>query len=484
MTPKYEETWDSLKKHRQPEWLDDAKWGIYFHWGPYSVPAFGNEWYPHNMYFNWAGYHEEHFGPLEEGHGYKELIPMFTAENFDPDYWAALFKEAGAQFAGPVAEHHDGFSMWASKVNPWNAMDMGPHRDIVGEMAKAIRNQGMKFITTFHHANNWYYYFHEPVLDTSDPEYASLYGKPHEATQGIGYSSTREDRPDLAFNEQWFAKLKEVIDNYRPDLIWFDFCLSRIMDKFKRKFLAYYYNAAEEWGTEVEVLYKDFNLPPGVGILDYERGRSSAMTHYKWITDTSMGRKSWSYIDNEEYLPIDSLVQSFVDRIAKNGYLLLNFGPKANGDIPQEVQDRFRAFGAWIKVNEEAIFGSTPWVVAEEGPIKLMKDGGFNEDQDYTNPYTSEDIRFTTKGNALYAIAFGWPDQELTIKTLTAPPKYRKAEQGPKEWYIIEESDIASITLLGHDEPLEWRLTNQGLKIAVPAEKPCDHAYVFKIAWT
>lgn len=418
-----------MKRHRQPEWLDDAKWGIYFHWGPYSVPAYGNEWYPHNMYWMWAGYHEEHFGSVEEGYGYKDLIPMFTAENFDPDYWAALFKEAGASFAGPVAEHHDGFSMWASKVNPWNAMDMGPHRDIVGEMAQAIRKQGMKFITTFHHANNWYYYYHLPELDTSDPEFAGLYGKPHVATEGIGFSDPTHDRPDLEFNEQWFTKLKEVIDSYRPDLIWFDFCLSRFMDKFKRNFLAYYYNAAEDWGTDVEVLYKDFCIPPGVGVLDYERGRSSSMTHYKWITDTSLGRKSWSYIEDEEYIPIDSLIHSFVDRIAKNGYLLLNFGPKASGDIPQEVQSRFRELGKWIKINEEAIYGSTPWVVAEEGPMKLEKDGGFNEAQDYASPYTAEDIRFTTKGNALYAFSFGWPEQELTIKTLTAPPKYASKDE-------------------------------------------------------
>jgi len=484
----YEETWDSLKKHHQPEWLDDAKWGIYFHWGVYSVPAFGNEWYPNMMYRGFIspiwGHHIETYGLLDEpGHGYKDFIPSFTAENFDPDTWAELFKEAGAQFAGPVAEHHDGFSMWASKVNPWNAMDMGPHRDIVGEMERAIRKQDMKFICTFHHANNWYYYNHDPALDTGDPAYAGLYGKPHSAANGIGYSDTKQDRPDLEFNEQWFAKLKEVIDNYRPDLIWFDFCLSRIMDKFKRKFVAYYYNAAEEWGKDVEILYKDFNLPPGVGILDYERGRAGAMTHYKWITDTSLGRKSWSYIEDEEYLPVEALIHSFVDRIAKNGYLLLNFGPKANGDIPVQVQETFKDFGKWIKVNEEAIFGSTPWVVAEEGPMKLAKDGGFNEDQDYTSPYTAQDIRFTTKGNALYAFAFGWPEDELTIKTITLAPKYASHEDAPKEWYIFEPGDIDSITMLGQGEPLEWHLTNQGLKITVPAEKPCEHAYTFKISW-
>ncbi|NMC07137.1 MAG: alpha-L-fucosidase [Candidatus Lokiarchaeota archaeon] len=487
MTTTYEETWDSLKRHRQPAWLDDGKWGIYFHWGVYSVPAFGNEWYPNSMYRGfispiWA-HHVETYGGLDE-FGYKDFIPKFTAEKFDPDAWAKLFKEAGACFAGPVAEHHDGFSMWDSKVNRWNAKAMGPKRDIVGELEKAIKKQGMRFICTFHHANLWYFYNHDPGLDTGDPRYADFYGKPHPATKGIGYSDTHHDRPDKEFNETWFAKLVEVIDNYKPDLIWFDFCLNRIHDKYKRKLAAYYYNKGEEWNREVEIIYKDFNMAPGMGLLDYERGRADKLTHYKWITDTSMGRKSWCYIEGEEYITPAALIHSFIDRIAKNGYLLLNFGPKANGEIPAEVQANFKEFGKWLDVNKEAVHGSTPWVVAEEGPTKIEKSSSFNEDVDYTGGYNARDIRFVTKGNALYAFTLGWPGEELVIKTLTAPPQYENKDDMPKDFYLIEDDDIAAITLLGDNKPLKWKMTSQGLRITTPDKKPCDHAFTFKIAWT
>ncbi len=476
---KYEATWSSLKRHRTPEWLDNGKFGIYFHWGIYSVPAFGTEWYPNRMYTvgEMYDYHARTYGEPEE-FGYKDLIPQFTAEHFDPNAWAELFKEAGATFAGPVAEHHDGFSMWDSKVNKWNAVTMGPKRDVVGEMEKAIRKQGLRYITTFHHSHNWYYYYHFPGLDTSDPEYAGLYGKPHAADNGIGPGSDRNDRPDKEFHEIWFAKLKEVINNYQPDLIWFDFGLKRIHEKYKRKFAAYYYNKAEEWGREVEILYKHHNMPPGMGVVDYERGRSDQLTYYKWITDTTVGTKSWSYIKDEVYKTPTMLVHNLVDNVAKNGYVLFNFGPTAQGVFPEEAQALFSALGQWLNTNGEAIYGSTPWVLAEEGPTKMTKAGDFSEQEEVS--YTAEDLRFVTKGNALYVIALGWPASNiLTVKSLAAPPKH-----GPGEFYLLEREDIQSLHLLGYEKPLSWDLTSDGLKIVLPTEKPCKHAYTVKIQWS
>ncbi len=474
----YEETWSSLKRHRIPEWLDDAKFGIYFHWGPYSVPAFGNEWYPKNMYIFGDVYHHhcQVWGEPEE-FGYKDFIPRFTGEHFDADEWVRLFKAAGAKFAGPVAEHHDGFSMWASKVNPWNSVQMGPKRDIVGEMEKAVRSHGLKFITTFHHANNWYYYYHMEGLDTSDPRYEKLYGRPHAASKGIGTSDYLSDRPDKEFCEFWFQKLKEVIDAYRPDLIWFDFCLARIHDKYKRKFAAYYYNAAEEWGKEVEIIYKEHNLPPCVGILDYERGRSAQLTYHKWVTDTILGTKSWSYIDDEVYKPVSGVIHNLIDNVSKNGLLLLNFGPKANGEIPEEVRVRMRQIGEWLKINGEGLYGSTPWVIAEEGPTKLEKSGGFSELKEVQ--YSAKDLRFTSKDNCLYCYFLGWPGRELQIRCLTLAPELPY----PSEFYIIEPDDIKSIRLLGYDGELSWRLTGKGLIINLPQQPPCEYAFVVKIEW-
>ncbi|MHA1372382.1 MAG: alpha-L-fucosidase, partial [Promethearchaeota archaeon] len=253
-------------------------------------------------------------------------------------------------------------------------------------------------------------------------------------------------------------------------------------DKYKRKMAAYYYNRADEWGMEVEIFFKDFNLPPGIGVQDYERGSSSKLTHHKWITDTSIGWKSWSYVENEEYKPATTIIHELIDNISKNGYLLLNFGPKASGEIPAEVKERFEQIGAWIDINKEAIFNSTPWVLAGEGPTTKTDAGSFSEQKDFR--YKPEDIRFVVKNNCLYAFCLGMPENEITIKSLTKPPVYKNKDNFPDEFYIIEESDIKSIHLLGLDGELTWKLTNQGLKIQIPEEKPCSHAITIKIAWS
>jgi alpha-L-fucosidase len=408
-----------------------------------------------------------------------------------------MFKEAGAGFAGPVAEHHDGFSMWDSKVNRWNAKNMGPKRDIVGEMEKAVRKQNMKFITTFHHAHNWYHYYHSKEYDTGNPEYSDLYGPIHDLDSRLARIGLKSDRPNKEFCDRWLAKIKEVVDNYKPDMIWFDFCLKFIPDSYKRKMTAYYYNKGEEWNKEVEIMYKDFNLVPGVGLLDYERGRSSDMTHYKWITDTTLGNKSWSYVENEEYKPMDSIVHNFINNITRNGYLLMNFGPKANGEIPEEMRIRFKELGKWLKTNQEAVFNATPWVVSDEGPTLPKKTGGFSENKEVQ--YTAKDLRFISNEKSLFVFMLGWPGSEMVIRTLVKNPKMQqkwvwmmgyhggerlKRRLKVKDLYLIEESDIASVELVGINQKLTWQLTSEGLKVQLPSKKPCDYAYTLKITWT
>ena len=215
----YQADWDSLSKHADaPEWFKDAKLGIYFHWGVYAVPAFGSEWYPRNMFLKGNSvnkHHIETYGDPAE-YGYDRFVDRWKTPNFHPEQWAKLFRQTGARFAGPVAEHHDGFSLWNSEVTPWNAVDKGPQRDLVGELANAIRAEGMKYITTFHHARNHYGHFDGMKKDyaqaMADPEVAFLYG---------------QMSPDK-FHEVWLTKLKEVIDQYQPDIIWFDSWLDRI----------------------------------------------------------------------------------------------------------------------------------------------------------------------------------------------------------------------------------------------------------------
>jgi alpha-L-fucosidase len=260
----FQPTWNSLRTLNTPQWLRDGKFGIYTHWGVYSVPAFGKNatWYIYNVYWKpdspQRKHHEATYGPLEK-FGYKDLIPMFTGEKFDADEWADLFRKAGARFAGPVAEHHDGFSMWDTKYSEWNAAKMGPKKDVVGQLSKSVKQHGMRFVTAFHHAENWFFFpTTDKRYDCSDPRYSGLYGPIH--AEGA--------LPSKEFLDKWKGKIIEVVDNYDPDLVWFDFGLEMVQESYKKDVLAYYFNKAAREGKEVTVTYKHHDLPPGVGVDD------------------------------------------------------------------------------------------------------------------------------------------------------------------------------------------------------------------------
>ena len=414
---KYEPTWESLRRYKEvPEWLREGKFGIYTHWGPYAVHAYGSNttWYSFALYADPESEARKHFektfGSLEEI-GYKELIPMFTAEKFDADEWADLFQKAGAKFAGPVAEHHDGFAMWDTKYSEWNAAKMGPKRDVVGELEEAIKKRDMKFVTAFHHAANWFFFpVWDDQYDTGDPKYAGLYGQPHK--QG--------EMRNQEFLDEWYGKIIEVIDEYSPDFIWFDFGLDSIAEGYVKDFLAYYYNHATGKNKEVVVTYKGHALVPGTGVRDLELGQEPRITYHEWITDSTVDdRGAWGYANDLVFKSPDRVIDNLVDRVSKNGYLLLNVGPKPDGTIPDEARELLLAVGQWLEINGEAIYGTTPWFIAGEGPTNLEDATriGFNEAD---TPYTGEDIRFTVKGDNLYATFLDWPGKKAIIRTLTA----------------------------------------------------------------
>jgi len=467
----YPKDWAALRSYPVPEWLREGKFGIYTHWGVYSVPAMGpnGTWYSHNFYFQPDSPERRHqeatYGPLEK-FGYKDFIPMFTGEKFNADEWADLFQKAGARFAGPVAEHHDGFSMWDTRYSEWNAVKLGPHRDVVGELSQAITKRGMKFVTAFHHAENWFFF---PVWDSrydaGDPRYSGLYGPIH----AMGAPPSRE------FLERWEAKVKEVIDKYNPDLLWFDFGLRLVPEVYKRDLVAYYYNHASARNQPVVITYKDHDLPPGVGINDLEVGQETEMTYHEWITDSTVDtQEAWGYVKGAGFKSAANIVDNLVDRVSKNGYLLLNVGPKPDGTIPEEAQRLLLEVGAWLQVNGEAIYGTTPWLVAGEGPTRLEKRGAFNENNSLK--YTSEDIRFTAKGNVLYATVLDWPGERILIKSL-----FGGADPTGGFKNGLYPAEIVSITMLGDGKPLRWKMTWEGLSIELPKSRPCDYAYVFKI---
>jgi alpha-L-fucosidase len=468
----YEPTWESLQTYKCPEWFKDAKFGIYTHWGAYSVPAWENEWYPRLMYFegeerrgsNFFNYHKENWGEVSE-FGYKDFIPLFTAEKFDADEWADLFKKSGAQFAGPVAQHHDGFAMWDSDLTEWDAKDMGPKRDILGELAEAVRKRDMRLVTSFHHAFHWKYY--EPSYaiegsDTKDPAYAGI-SKIYPPVHEPGAPESKE------FLDNWFSRIVEVIDKYQPDYLWYDFGWQQPgFEPYQKEFLAYYYNEAMKLGKEVVVTYKGKHLPEGVAILDLERGQLDSLSSREWITDTSVGLKSWSYIDAPDYKTINTLVDNLIDRVSKNGNLLLNIGPHPDGSIPEAQKELLLGIGAWLDVNGEAIYGTRPWIKFGEGSTE-MAFGNMTERKNKGFAYSAEDIRFTTRENFLYAIALDWPDDgEIHVRSL---------EEGLK----ISTKGIKSVSLVGSGATLDWSRDAEGLHVSLPEEKPCDQAYTLKI---
>ncbi len=467
----FQPTWNSLRSYRTPQWLRDGKFGIYTHWGVYSVPAVGpnGTWYSNHVYMLPNSperiYQEATYGRLEK-FGYKDYIPMFTGAKFNADEWADLFQKAGARFAGPVAEHHDGFAMWDTKYSEWNAAKMGPKRDIVGELGKAIKGRNMKFVTAFHHMENWYFFpTWDKSLDCGDPRYSDLYGPIHE----------KGAQPSKEFLDEWEGRVREVIDKYDPDFIWFDFGLGFVPEVYKQDLLAYYLNRAAAENKEVVVSYKGHDLPPGVGIDDLELGQERDLTYHEWITDSSIDNQgAWGYVKGAGFKTTENLIDNLVDRVSKNGYLLLNVGPKPDGTIPEVAKERLLALGKWLQVNGEAIYGTTPWVVAGEGPTKLEAGGPFNEMDQLR--YTAQDIRFTAKDNVLYATVLGWPGEKVLIKSLAGGPNPDK-----DFWNGLYPSEIISITMLGDGRELKWKLTKEGLTVETPKTKPCEYAFVFKI---
>ncbi|MDR2534074.1 MAG: alpha-L-fucosidase [Tannerellaceae bacterium] len=458
-TSTFKADWDSIAaKYSFPEWFADAKFGIFIHWGVYAVPAFDNEWYPRNMYqqdHKVFKSHAERYGS-QESFGYKDFIPMFKAERFNANEWMALFKASGAKYVVPVAEHHDGFSMYASDRNHWNSVDMGPKRDIVGELKAAAEREGIVFGLSSHRLENAWFYnggmkFPSDVQDTS----ISLYG--------FRLPGGREDYNE-AVALDWLAHVHELIDKYQPQLFWFDWTVdSDVIRPYFNKFLAYYYNSAIDWGKQVAVNTKS-GYPTNIQVGDVERGKLDSMRKYPWQTDTSVGKHSWCYTEGEENKTPEQIVHDLVDIVSKNGNLLLNIGPKADGTITGEQANVLLNIGQWLNINGEAIYGSRCWKKHGEGD-KGGTAGSFTDNA--ATEYSARDIRFTSKGNTLYAIVLSCKEPQTIVRSLT-----------PEN---IGSAKIQSVRLLGSDDNIEWELTPDGLKVKFPDKMPCSYACSIRI---
>ena len=460
-TEVFQPDWENIaQNYRFPEWFCDAKFGIFIHWGVYAVPAFGNEWYPRNMYMvdsKEYKHHLETYGDPAK-FGYKDFIPFFKAEKFNAGEWAKLFKDAGAKYVVPVAEHHDGFSMYDSELNAWNSVKMGPKKDIIGLLKEAIESEGMVFGLSTHRAENTWFYnggmtFPSDVQDTT----ITLYGR------RLTPKETYDD--DVA--REWLTRTYELVNKYKPELIWFDWTVNNpVLMPYFNKFLAYYYNNALDWGKQVVVNTKQ-GYPTHIQVWDVERGKSGKIMKFPWQTDTSIGKKSWCYIDGEENKTAEQIVHDLIDIVSKNGNLLLNIGPRADGTITGEQQAVLLDIGKWLKVNGEAIYATRCWKKLGEGDAESTK-GAFTDNT--ATVYTTRDMRFTTKGNDFFVIVLNWDETAgVLVKSL--------------DKNTIADAKILHVQLLGSNEKIEWEQIGEGIRLSFPKTKPCDFAYSFKISF-
>ena len=457
-------SWDSLMQYEIPQWYEDAKFGIFIHWGLYSVPAFKNEWYARHMYLEGTPefeYHLKTYGAHAE-FGYKDFIPQFTAEKFDPAQWAELFKKSGAKFVMPVAEHHDGFALYNCSFSDWNTVKKGPGRDIIGELAPAVQERNMVFSVSYHRAEH-YWFFDGGLNFESDVRDCDLYGPPHPGpSDHVEWHNFQwKPGPSKEFLDEWLARLQELVDTYQPQVVWFDWWINHeAFVPYLQKFAAYYYNRGVEWGKGVAINYKYDAYPKGTAVFDVERGQLSDIRPKFWQTDTSVSKSSWGYTQNQNYKTTSSIIHDLVDIVSKNGALLLNIGPRPDGSIPEPEVDMLLEIGQWLNINGEAMYGTRPWRIFGEGPTDVPT-GAFTDTQ--RAAFTSEDIRFTQKNDDLYATLLAWPNDRATIKALA-------------------NQQISDVTLLGHQGKLSWTVNNGGLHVDIPSEQPCEHAFVLKIS--
>ena len=467
----YDGSWESLQKMPVPDWFNDGKIGIFIHWGPYSVIGHRKEGrgyaehvpkliYEDSTYY--YNYLRERWGAAPPEFGYKDIIPEFKAENWNPDDWAKLFAEVGANYVVLTAEHHDGWANWDSDLTPWNAMDMGPKRDIVGDLGEAVHKYGLKYAPSYHRERHTSFFTTEKYVVDAEarpdileeikrvPEAESLYGP-------FGFSKEAVD--------EYVARWKEIQEKYQPDFLWIDDIPIFTRDgndtrknpqEFKpviqylydqcRLMITDFMNNGVERGQEVYVNNKggNRNWPDGVGCLEKDNLKLDVIGP-KWQSCTTFGT-SFGYLENDTYKTVEDVIKEMVEVISRNGNFLVNIGPKADGTIPEEQLQRLHEMGRWLEINGEAIYGTRYWK---------------------ENHQEKGHLAFTTKGTKLFAIALEKPVNSIVI-------------EATKGW---AENEVESVKLLGFQAEVTWSMTPEGLEIIPPADLgKSDYAWSFEIA--
>jgi alpha-L-fucosidase len=512
VTPgKFSPTWDSLHQYQCPDWFRNAKFGIWACFGPQNVPEVG-DWYARNMYVEGSKqnkFHVAHYGPPSQ-FGFKDVIHLWKAENFDAEKLIALYKKVGAQYFFVMANHHDNFDMYDSKYQPWNSVQVGPHQDIVGDFAKAAQEQGLRFGVSVHAAHAWSFYEIAQSSDKTGPlagvpydgkltkadgkdkwwdglDPQDLYAQNH--TPSLKFSNANSIHaqwnwengasiPDQAYCDKFYNRTIDLVHKYKPDLIYFDddaLPLWPVSDAGLKIAADFYnFNMQQHDGKLEAVLFGKMlsESQQKCIVRDIERGASNKIEDQPWETDTCIG--NWHYdrslYDKNRYKSAKTVIQMLCDIVSKNGDLLLNIPVRGDGSIDDKEQAVLAGIGAWMDVNKECIFDTRPWKVFGEGPASegaALSAQGFNEGKG--KPFTAADVRFTTKGDTLYAIVLGMPKQDIAIKSLGTAAK-------------LLDKTIGDLTLLGSSEKVEWTQTADALTIKLPVKIPNDIAIVFKLA--
>jgi alpha-L-fucosidase len=475
----FEASWESLGQYQCPEWFRDAKLGIFLHWGPTSVAAVDG-WYGRNMYIQGHRAYEYHVKTF--GHpskfGYKDIIALWKAENFDPDHLVQLFKQAGARYVVPVAVHHDNFDLWDSTYQRWNAVKIGPKKDIIGLWKKAILTSGLRFGVSTHmdRSLSWFNTSKGsdktgPLAgvpyDGADPQYSDLYCEKND--EGMEWPYLPKNAPE-SWRKTWFIRTKDLVDKYHPDLLYFDGGIPYV--DVGLPLVAHFYNENQKWHngrleavlnlkkTKVSGAYRE-----GMCVQDLERGKLEGIKPEPWQTDTSINGP-WFYEQGGRYETPNAIIDMFADIVSKNGNLLLNIPLRADGTLDSESERILLEMGKWMAINGEAIHGTRPWLTYGEGPTSVRTEYS----EEIKEAYTTRDFRFTTKGDALYVIGLEWPDggHTITVRSLSTGQKLDK---------------IVDLCLLGYAGSLRWKRDGEGLKISLPEKKPCDYAYVIRITF-
>jgi alpha-L-fucosidase len=477
----FKPTWESLQKYECPNWFKDAKFGIWAHWGPQAVPQAG-DWYARNMYMEGSEqykYHLEHYGHPSK-FGYKDILPLWKAENFDPESLIKLYIKTGAKYFTVLGVHHDNFDCWDSLYNKWNSVNIGPKKDIVGMWRQAASKEGIRFGLTEHLERSYSWFntnkgkdsegpYAGIPYDGNNPEYADFYHQQHD-----DMNRAYPKNPPEWIKWQWYARVKDLLEKYHPDLLYTDggipfgeIGLAMIANfynnniKLNNGALEAVYNLKDRREDDRRESLSRGEYMDGVGVQDVERGVTTEISPEPWQTDTCIG--DWYYRKNMKYKTAETVIHMLADIVSKNGNLLLNFPLKPDGSLDDECERVAKDIGDWMAVNSEAIYGTRPWRKFGEG-LTRAAGGHFNE---IAVTYTSEDFRFTKRENTLYAICLAWPeDGWVTVKSLAADGINEK---------------VANVELLGFQESLRWEQTSSGLQIFMPREKPCDIAWSLKI---